>query len=252
MTRITESELIIPSLYFIARKPGITTSELILELTNMFHPTGEDAQILSGRSDSKFSQIVRNLVAHHTIDEKGLGYVVYEHRGSNGFFSITESGQDYLHNNLSALNYLLDNQFQYQDLVDGLQTISEASASQKKILDYDENTPINEGRKKLSSHTVTERSLKLRNAAIQYYSVDGHILCEVCGFDFLEIYGEIGDGFIEMHHKKPLFQYEDEDSAIFLNDAILGVAPLCSNCHRMIHRNRESIMDVDELKRLLT
>ena len=70
MTRITEPDLILPALYIINRIPGITTSDLIQELREIFSPTGEDAVILQGRNDDKFSQIVRNLVSHHTLDQR--------------------------------------------------------------------------------------------------------------------------------------------------------------------------------------
>jgi len=251
MGRITEPELILPALYLIANKPDISTSELISELKNVFNPTGEDAEILNGRSDSKFSQIVRNLVAHHTIDQAGLGYTTYEHRGRNGFFAITESGHEYLNNNSASLKYLFDNQFQYPDLVDGVRVIHEAVAKKRKILEFDEDAPVFEGRKKTASRVVSERSKVLRDAAIQYYTKGGHIRCVVCGFDFYSVYGEIGKGFIEIHHKKPLFQYEDEDTNLFLNEAIIRVAPLCSNCHRIIHRNRNSVLEVEDLIAIL-
>ncbi len=94
---------------------------------------------------------------------------------------------------------------------------------------------------------VTERSILLRKAAIHYYSNGDHISCLACGFDFYSFYGEIGKGFIEIHHKKPLFKYEDEDDNQFLSNALERVAPLCSNCHRMIHRKGTNILDIEEL-----
>jgi hypothetical protein len=49
-----------------ARRPDgyISTSELILELEEALRPTGEDAEILRNRADTRFSQIVRNLKSH--------------------------------------------------------------------------------------------------------------------------------------------------------------------------------------------
>jgi predicted HNH restriction endonuclease len=248
MKRIRERDLILPALYLINNHPGISTSELISGLEKILNPTGEDAKILKGRSDTKFSQIVRNLVAHHTIDQQGLGYTNYEHIGSNGYFTVTPSGKSYLDQNLSVISYLLENGFQYSDFLEGVQEISDAHSKNRKILEFDEDDPIFEGRKRISSSVVSERSRTLRDAAIQYYSIDGHIKCEVCGFDFYTVYGELGKGFIEIHHKKPLYQYEDEDMGIFLSEAVERVSPLCSNCHRMIHRNRASTLDVDEFK----
>lgn len=66
--------------------------------------------------------------------------------------------------------------------------------------------------------------------------------CYVCGFDFGETYGNIGKGFLEVHHKKPLNQYNDCHPITL--DKLCAV---CSNCHRMIHRTKEP-MDVEEFK----
>jgi hypothetical protein len=47
--RISERELILPSLFLIDLRKGINTSDLIKELTALMLPTGEDAEILDGR-----------------------------------------------------------------------------------------------------------------------------------------------------------------------------------------------------------
>ena len=62
--RIEEKMLILPALYIVKRNGKATTSDLIAELTYVFNPSGEDAEILVGRNDTKFSQKVRNLVSH--------------------------------------------------------------------------------------------------------------------------------------------------------------------------------------------
>lgn len=65
MTRVTERELAIPALQA-ARAAGgtITTSNLITQLEQYFQPSGQDAQILTDRNDTYFSQKVRNLISH--------------------------------------------------------------------------------------------------------------------------------------------------------------------------------------------
>ena len=74
--RISERALVLPALAIIERKPGILTSDLITELMGIFSPQGEDAQILAGRNDTKFSQKVRNLKSHR--DFNGMGrWTVY-------------------------------------------------------------------------------------------------------------------------------------------------------------------------------
>lgn len=68
--------------------------------------------------------------------------------------------------------------------------------------------------------------------------------CQVCGFSFLEKYGEIGAGFIEAHHKKPLSEIKQQ-TLKKESDIIL----VCSNCHRMLHQ--DLAIDIEELKLLI-
>ncbi|SEW06491.1 DUF3578 domain-containing protein [Luteibacter sp. 329MFSha] len=58
--------------------------------------------------------------------------------------------------------------------------------------------------------------------------------CEACGTSFGEKYGELGDGYIEAHHLKPISTLERGRVEL---DPKKDFAVLCSNCHRMIHRS---------------
>jgi hypothetical protein len=60
----------------------------------------------------------------------------------------------------------------------------------------------------------------------------GRLCCEVpgCGFDFATVYGKIGNGFIHVHHKKPLAT-RSAPEVTPLGDLAL----VCANCHAMIH-----------------
>lgn len=247
MGRITERELVVPALRTIANIPGISTSELIESLTEELRPTGEDAEILAGRSDTKFSQKVRNLVAHKTLDQRGPGYTTYE-KGGRGHHSITQKGLKFLETSREPVDYLVEHGFEYSDVVDGLEKTSKAAQTNRKVIVYPEDLQISEGAKRRVSATVYERSSRLRDAAIRHYSSEGSISCEVCGFDFVERYGELGEGYIEMHHKKPLFQYGNQATSDFIKEAIKDLAPLCSNCHRMVHRSRTSPLTIGELR----
>lgn len=94
-----------------------------------------------------------------------------------------------------------------------------------------------EGRARLRVHMRRERSRKLINdfkASLTTFA------CEACGDDMEAVYGELGTGFIEAHHKVPVAQIE-EGQTTKLSD----LAALCANCHRMIHRN--GLMAVEDL-----
>ncbi len=195
--RISETELILPSLYLMNINGGtITTSDLISRLRLIMKPSGADLEILSGRNDDKFSQKVRNLKAHSTFER--YGYASYKGEARKGYAEITEEGKKHLKENQEILKYLLINDFEYADLTENLRAI-ENNKDKRKVQTFDENIIIQEGIKKIAQVKVYERSSKLRNYAIEYFTVDGHIACSCCSFDFEKFYGpEIGKGFIEM------------------------------------------------------
>jgi len=61
----------------------------------------------------------------------------------------------------------------------------------------------------------------------------GIVACEVCGFDFEEAYGDLGSGYIEVHHIKPVHTLVAKSKT-----KLTDLALLCANCHRMAHRKR--------------
>ncbi|MGY0711689.1 hypothetical protein [Azospirillum argentinense] len=95
---ISERELTAPTLVAMAQRPNgfIRTSELISELTNAFNPTGHDAEIAMGRSDTYFSQKVRNMVSHRNNSTSFIknGYAVYSKELKG--FRITDKGRSHI------------------------------------------------------------------------------------------------------------------------------------------------------------
>lgn len=73
-----------------------------------------------------------------------------------------------------------------------------------------------------------ERSLVNRAACIAVHGVK----CVVCGLDFVDRYGEIGRGYIEVHHLVPVSKMGESRIVNPVQDLI----PLCANCHAMVHR----------------
>ncbi|MGY0701802.1 HNH endonuclease [Bacillus subtilis] len=88
-----------------------------------------------------------------------------------------------------------------------------------------------------------ERNPENRLLAIQKHGLN----CFVCGFNFEDVYGEHGKDFIEIHHIKPLSSFKKETLINPEKDMI----PLCANCHRMIHRKRDKVLQVEELKKMI-
>ena len=107
----------------------------------------------------------------------------------------------------------------------------------------DESFP--EGKQVLREHLVRERNPKLIQRAKELYKTKyGKLICQVCGFDFEEEYGEIGTDYIEGHHTKPVSEMMDGEQS-----KPEDIAMVCANCHRMLHRRRPWLT-IDELSKL--
>lgn len=70
MSCYTELEIAEEAVKVVAKNPGIRTSDLITKLEKVMKPSGDDLEILEGRNDTKFSQKVRNLVSHKSLEDK--------------------------------------------------------------------------------------------------------------------------------------------------------------------------------------
>lgn len=100
-----------------------------------------------------------------------------------------------------------------------------------------------EGAKKTIYVNTYERNQQAKKICIEHYGT----VCQICGFDFKEKYGKIGEGFIEAHHRIPLSEIGKSYELDPINDLIL----VCSNCHSMLHRTRDKTLEVDELKEMI-
>ena len=104
-----------------------------------------------------------------------------------------------------------------------------------------------EGRRLLKLHKVKERKPEIvRRKKKVVLKATGRLLCEACDFDFAAVYGKIGAGFAECHHRSLLADFDGE-APTRLED----LAIVCSNCHRILHRCRP-MMNVEDLRLLIT
>lgn len=107
----------------------------------------------------------------------------------------------------------------------------------------DEIHEVKEGKVIYKLHKLRERDSKINKKKKELYlNKHGKLDCEVCGFDFYDVYGEIGKGYIEAHHRIPLADLEGETKT-----ELKDLALVCSNCHRMLHREIDSI-NIEVLK----
>lgn len=103
-----------------------------------------------------------------------------------------------------------------------------------------------EGKSIEKIHKARERNSKVIRLAKESRAKEFKVLtCDVCGFDFEKMYGEIGSMFIEAHHTIPVSELKEGDVT-----KLEDIALVCSNCHRMLHRRRPWLK-IDEIKNLI-
>ncbi len=100
-----------------------------------------------------------------------------------------------------------------------------------------------EGKKQAKYSVKYERNHRLRKMSIYIHGTK----CMVCGFDFQKKYGDRGNGFIEVHHKKPVSTLKKDTKINPQKD----MAVVCSNCHRIIHRKKDDVYDIKKMQKLL-
>lgn len=100
-----------------------------------------------------------------------------------------------------------------------------------------------EGASRTVAVNAYERDPRARKACIDHYGA----ICFTCGFDFGDVYGELGQGFIHVHHIIPLSKIGKS----YVVNPVKDLRPVCPNCHAMLHRGSE-VLSVEQLKAILS
>lgn len=87
-----------------------------------------------------------------------------------------------------------------------------------------------EEKRRYRLHRTIERNPRLSKEAKRVHGYS----CQVCGFDFEAIYGDLGHDYIEAHHRISLASLP-KDKSVTLSPKD-DFAVVCANCHRMLHR----------------
>lgn len=102
---------------------------------------------------------------------------------------------------------------------------------------------LEEGHKRTITVNVYERSSIARNKCIEEYGYN----CKVCDINFEKVYGDVGKGFIHVHHLVPLSKINKTYKVDYKNDLV----PVCPNCHAMLHRKLgNDSLSVKELREI--
>ena len=104
------------------------------------------------------------------------------------------------------------------------------------------NETYTEGMKKSVFVNKYERNSDARTACIQHHGVS----CAVCGFHFQSFYGNLGEGYIHVHHLKPISSVGEQYEV----DPKEDLRPVCPNCHAMLHASGNTI-SIEHLESLI-
>jgi putative restriction endonuclease len=125
---------------------------------------------------------------------------------------------------LEALGWIESNTFSFfPDEVDSAERFREGAVRQVSVNAY-------------------ERDPKARQKCIDYYGLN----CSVCNFNFGKVYGQLGEGFIHVHHLRPISEIAEEYEV----DPVKDLRPVCPNCHAMIHRTHRPY-SIEEMKNII-
>lgn len=102
--------------------------------------------------------------------------------------------------------------------------------------------PLVEGASFAVQVSAFERNPVARKKCVAHYGTS----CSACGFNFSAIYGGPAEGYIHVHHLKPLASIGEE----YVIDPIKDLRPVCANCHAVIHL-RQPPYSIEEVKGML-
>ena len=143
-------------------------------------------------------------------------------------------------------NDFIDNPQRLRRTSEAIETAISVGDPEVHPATVDDEEVFPEGHILSRQHILRERNRAAVAAKIDHVlRNEGLLACEVCGFDFLEFYGELGRGFAECHHLVPLAEV-----AFHRNTRLKDLAIVCANCHRMLHRARP-VLTLGALKVLI-
>ena len=162
----------------------------------------------------------------------------YQGKGMEAYSKLDKEVFQEFSSNLSQLHKIAN---EIREISGNSQLSNEIS----KIEDDEtaDDDSVKEGQVLYKLHKYRERKRSIIDAKKKkVFKEKGELKCEACGFDFEKTYGIVGRGFIECHHLIPLSNFD-----INKETRTEDLALLCSNCHRMIHRDL-SISNIEEFK----
>jgi len=201
-----------------------------------------------------------NSMTHRALDEKIIGLDPDESRGYQAMGILHHIGLKEKHKGIFrdtllgvAISSLKQQDSNFIRVIEFLERIQNQVIEEERlgstVVDdieaelSEEDTYYKDGAIKEYYGKRYERNPENRRKAIEFHGLN----CAVCGFNFEEFYGAWGKDFIEVHHLNPLSTIQTEVKI----DPKKDLAPVCSNCHRMLHRKKDNVLSISELRQKL-
>lgn len=179
----------------------------------------------------------------HFAPSRFIGYL----NNSLKIHLVRQNGKDGK-DTTSRLNAILHKHREYDDALEGkyMDFCSEIGAKPKNMVRTqrkywqlkDVGIELLEGGVKQVSMNRYERNPEARRRCIAKYGT----ACHVCGMNFRDEYGPIGEGFIHVHHVIPLSSHKTRHA---VDDA--NLIPVCPNCHAMLHKGNVSVEELQKI-----
>jgi predicted HNH restriction endonuclease len=108
--------------------------------------------------------------------------------------------------------------------------------------ELDAAAPIHEGARYQVLVNAYERNTEARRRCLAAHGTT----CCICGFNFGVVYGPDAEGYIHVHHVKPLSEIGEEYEV----DPVADLRPVCPNCHAVLHLGGRCRL-LEEVRQLL-
>jgi predicted HNH restriction endonuclease len=126
------------------------------------------------------------------------------------------------------------------EVAQALETLGWTNDTRSDIPEEVENSvQLYEGTVRTISVNAYERSAVARENCILYYGCK----CAVCEVTLSDIYGDIAQGYIHVHHLRQLSEINYE----YQVDPIQDLLPVCPNCHAILHQSQPPY-SIEEVK----
>lgn len=178
-----------------------------------------DHSFFNENNERKFVRLKK--LAYEVNDDLSLNSLLNKglNRAPLGPIRVIESLQNYLN------NFFENNSYDPNEIKEELIELIHEGAKMEIVINRYERNPI------------------ARQKCLQFHGLN----CLVCDMNFEKLYGEIGKGFIHVHHVIPLHSIKEE----YIVNPETDLIPVCPNCHAMLHQKiLGKYLSVSELKNL--